>query len=702
MKDTITAGIKGVLADMGVTDVIPDVVVPENPAHGEYTTNVAMKLAKALKRSPIEIAKEIREKLLAAQIPHDPDDQDQNVSDMHANDASDSQKKILLQDVMTVEVVPPGFVNLFVSEAMLISRLTGVINALRAGTVASNGKRIIVEFTDPNPFKEFHIGHLYDNAVGESLSRLHETTGWEVKRADYFGDVGMHVAKSIWGLKRMLNDKCQMLNNKDEKEYMQSALQSLEDKSLSERVKFLGQAYAMGATAFEDETPTGLAAKEEMKEINLLVFVSAQEYMKKSLGWQPVVDYRKLLPNGASDRLEDVAICFEKGRKWSLDYFETIYARLGTRFDYYYPESIVGEYGAKLVRDHVADGVFTESDGAVVFKGEKFGLHTRVFINSLGLPTYEAKELGLNFRKYQEYPFDKSIIVTGKEIDEYFKVLLTAMKQIIPEVETKTTHVSHGMVRLPEGKMSSRTGKIVTGEGMLHAVKQKIYDFLETNSTNYDKKMKEMIAEKSAVAAIKYSFLKVSLPADIMFDIEKSISFEGDSGPYLQYTYARCRSVLRKAGKIYSSSKREVISSSSRLPPPSLNKMIGGVRSNNNELNESFNPEEHNLARLLTYFPEVVAESAATLSPSTLCTYLYHVAQTFNLFYAKHAILEKSSGFIVQGSEEENVNDSFQTMNDERITHNPQSNLRLTLTEATSIVLSRGLYLLGIETLEQM
>ena len=666
MKGQIHELFAGIVEKLGINPATIVIETPENSSHGDYATNVAMVNAGHLKAPPMEIAKKIVDAI------------------------KEYQKKSPIPWLSRVEIAPPGFINLFLSEATLSDRLIEVlkekerygqtrytpvtqpatlksgqktgdetvqkngqkktqefvqksnkksgeiqttrgaaaVKTAKTGEIASRGnkKKIMVEFTDPNPFKELHIGHLYSNAVGESLARLYEAMGWEVKRADYFGDVGMHVAKSIWGMRKLLEEE-------------HHSLSDIAHLSVSDRVHWLGRAYAKGATAYEGEKALE-EVKKEIQQINLLVYLVAQDYMKKTYRWVPVIDYRGLLPGNALDMLSEVKALFEKGREWSMEYFETIFRRLGTKFDYYYPESIVGEYGAKIVQAHL--DVFAKSDGAIIFEGEKIGLHNRVFMNSLGLPTYEAKELGLNWKKFQDFSPDLSLNVTGNEINEYFKVLFAVMKQVIPDVAAKTKHIGHGMVRLPQGKMSSRTGEILTGEWLIDEVKNRIKNILDQSVKIADKLDHDIVAEKVAIGAIKYSFLRVALPANLAFDFEKSLSFEGESGPYLMYTYARCKSVERKAG----------------------------TRGDKEPVATPMNPEEHAIIRRIIELPDMVADAATRFAPNVLCTYLFQLAQEFNLFYAKHEILGNS--------------------------------FRLQLTAATAQVLKNGLYLLGIETLERM
>jgi arginyl-tRNA synthetase len=246
--------------------------------------------------------------------------------------------------------------------------------------------------------------------------------------------------------------------------------------------------------------------------------------------------------------------------------------------------------------------------------------------------------------------------MTGNEQSEYFKVMLAALAEINSDLAAKTRHMPFGMVRLTTGKMSSRTGDVITADWLIEEAKKRIYIILDSNKTNYSKKEKDNIAQKAAIAAIKYSMLRVNATSDIAFDLEASVSFEGDSGPYLQYTYARCKSVLRKSSDV----------SSSGLTRGSALENADSRLRGNDKLNE----EERVVARSIMQFPDVVADAAQNFSPNTICTYLFHLAQQFNLFYAKHPIIG--------------------------------NNLRLALTQATAQVIHNGLFLLGIETLEKM
>jgi len=304
-------------------------------------------------------------------------------------------------------------------------------------------------------------------------------------------------------------------------------------------------------------------------------------------------------------------------------------------------ESETWQMGKKLVEEYLKKGVFEKSDGAVVFRGEKYGLHTRVFITSGGLPTYEAKDLGLAQVKLEKYSFDTSITITAVEQAEYFKVVQKAIEFIFPELVEKIKHVSHGMLRLSTGKMSSRTGDIIVAESILNEVQEKVLEKMEEANTEG----KDKIADQIAVGAVKYSILKQAPGNDIIFNFEKSLSFEGDSGPYLQYTYARTQSILNKAEDV------NISASTEKMP-----EMITNVE------------------RLLHQFPEVVELSLYKYEPHYITTYLIQLASAFNNFYAKKRIVDSGEN----------------------------APYRLALTSATAIILKNGLHLLGIEAPEKM
>jgi len=535
---------------------VPDFSV-ETSVHADYSSNVALILAKKENKNPREVAENIKEKI--------------------------GNNNLFFK----IEVAGPGFINFYLSKEYFIDNLKSINKNYGKGNELKN-KKIVVDYTDPNPFKEFHIGHLMSNAIGESLCRIFEFQGAKVKRVCYQGDVGMHVAKAIYG--KMKNENLPW-----------------------------GQAYAFGAQKFEEDEN----AKKEITELNIKIYQKSDKNINK---------------------------LYDEGKKDSLKYFDGIYKQLGTKFDSFIFESEVGSIGKKIVEKNLGkvfiNGLSEKSDGKepIVFPGERYGLHTRVFINSEGLPTYEAKDLGLAELKYKKFKYDESLIITGNEVNEYFKVMLCAMDKVNPELAKKTKHIGHGMMRLPEGKMSSRTGKVITGESLIKKVEELVEEKIKDRELSG--KEKKEISEIVAIGAIKYSVLKQSIGSDIIYDFDKSISFEGDSGPYLQYSYARAQSVLRKA-------KAEKIKPNFKKAP--------------NEITQ--------LEKNMSYFPEVVSKSQETFEPHFLVLHLTELAGAFNNYYAKNKIVDKSDEY---------------------------SPYKVALTGAFTMIMENGLWMLGIKTLEKM
>jgi len=592
VKEKIAKSLQTIVKDMGVE--LESIVVqePTDITHGDLSSNIAMQLSKSLKSNPMDIASKI-----VSIFPKD-------------------------EDIERVEVVKPGFINFFFSDTYLLNMLES-INTKKDNYFKldiKSGKRYVIEYTDPNPFKTLHIGHLYSNMVGESFSRLVEALGACVTRANYQGDVGLHVAKTMWGLFKMFeNDGI--------------TFEELSKKSLVDRVRYLGDAYMLGFKMYDDQKDERVI--NDVKDINYYIF---------SL-YIPSLEKREYFKDLESKNLKEIYL---KGRDWCLEYFERIYERTDTKFEKYYLESEMGEKGMEIVKENMegkGKNIFKASEGAVVYEGdESKGLHTRVFINSEGLPTYEAKELALAFKKFEELSFDESVVITADEQSSYFKVVLDALSQLRPEVANIYKHFSHGLVRLPGAeKMSSRKGKILEGEWLLDETKKRVEDMMRSNGKWNEEQILE-VSDLIAVASIKYSFLKVTVGKDVIFDFEKSTSFDGDTGPYLLYVYARCNSIL-EGGKGTDSTKTI----------PVLDSHTKG------------------LLRVISRYQPILLSSALTYSPSTLCSYLFDLGQTFNTFYTNVRVLDSEDKEFLLG-----------------------------VVEATSQTMKHGLNTLGINVVERM
>lgn len=566
LKDIIEQLIKQALNTLSWGEHPFAVEHPGELSHGEYASNVAMVYAKKIGKSPRVCAEELLVEI----------------------------QKNTSEEIEKIEIAGPGFLNFYLSQKFFVDTLRRIVadGDFGKGKLLF-GKKVVFEYTDPNPFKAFHIGHLMANAIGESLSRIGEFQGAEVKRICYQGDIGLHVAKTVWAMK-----KARLAFPQD-------------SDSFSDKIKFMGDAYVTGVNAYEDD----LSVQAEIREINKKLFEKSDA---------------------------DLAVYYEKGRAWSLDYFEEIYKKLGTHFDDYIFESEVSKQAVDIVKNYTPE-VFEESEGAVVFKGEKYGLHTRVFLNKEGLPTYEAKELANAMEKAKRHQFDFCVITSANEIKEYFKVVLKAMSLIDQKNGEKTSFVGHGMLRLPEGKMGSRKGNVITGESLIADTEHDV--FLKMTDREIEESLKKDIATKVAIGAIKYTILHQSIGKDIIFDKEKSLSFEGDSGPYLQYAFVRTGALLAKAEK-------EAIASSLSHPPAT----------------------PYEIEKILYMFPEVVERAWSEKSPHGIVEYLIRLAGVFNSFYAEGLIVSKEV----------------------------DAPYKLAIVEATRNILKRGLWLLGIETVPKM
>jgi len=494
-----------------------------DPRFGDYTTNVALRLAGTVQQAPRQVAEAI-------------------VADLEA------QSIDWLHDV---QIAGPGFINLTLTDAALLSQL----ESLQPTQTYAN-KIVVAEYSDPNPFKVLHAGHFYTSVVGDAIANLVAAAGAEVHRVNFGGDVGMHVGKTMWAIIDELKSESPEL---------------LQTVPSDKRSEWLAAAYVRGNNLYEDNADI----KAEMVALNKRIY--------------DIVN--------TDDHTSDLAQLYWTCRQWSYDYFDAFYERIATQFEKYYPESQTAAIGLATVKEHIGS-VFSESDGAIVFKGEDYGLHTRVFINNQGIPTYEAKDVGLIIKKQEDYKFDESIIITGNEQAQYMAVVLKAIEQFAPELAQATTHRTHGIVKLAGNvKMSSRRGNILRAVDVLDAA-------AEANQVATGKDDPAVV-----LGAIKYAFLKNRLGGDIIYDPADSVALEGNSGPYLQYALVRARSIQRKAIEAAST-------------PTDLD------------------VAERQLVLKLSQYVETVDLAVAEYFPHHICGYLYELAQVFNRFYEQSRVLD--------------------------------------------------------------
>ncbi|MCD4756068.1 arginine--tRNA ligase [bacterium] len=573
-----------------------DIVVEQsnNLENGDYTTNVAMRLASKAKGNPREMAQSIMGSLEKT------------------------------PNIEKVEVAGPGFINFFLSSSYLQNELKeildmGGVEYLKSGV--KDGKKILIEYTDPNPFKMMHVGHLYTNIVGESFSKLQEATGADVERANYQGDIGLHVAKTMWGVEKKLKEEGVLFKD-------------IEKLSLFDRVEWLGKAYQLGSEYYDDLEDSD--AMKRIQDMNYFLY----QICYPSLPQKDFKDFEVL----------EVGKWYREGREWCLEYFEGIYELLGTKFDHYFFESEVGEGGYKMVLENIDNGIFKKDDGAVIYEGDpERGLHTRVFINQFGIPTYEAKELGLAKSKDSRGEWDESVVITGMEQAPYFKVVFDSLSKLLPKIAKASRHIPHGLIMLPGmKKMSSRKGEVVGAEDLLGMAKESVVALMNESGKVGSEDI-DGIAQKISMAAIKYAFLRVSVGKNIVFDLSKDIAFDGDTGPYLLYVYTRAVSIIKSCDIKYDSSSC-LSDSLESADVKELVRRIGKARG-------------------------VMLNASANYSPSTICTYLFELGQSFNRFYQNVNVLK---------AEEED------------------QKFLLALVDATSQIMSAGLNLLGITTVSRM
>ncbi len=500
---------------------------PENTG-ADYATNLAMQLAKLVHKSPVVIAEEIKTKI----------------------EESGEQN-------FELSVAGPGFLNFRLSDDALQDKVDELAEGVKLEKQNYAGKTVVCEFSDPNPFKVLHVGHLYTSIVGDSIARLLECAGAKVVRANFGGDVGLHVGKTMWVLRKEIDT---------------TNLDSL-------TIEDIAKAYVEGTRAYEENEK----AHQEITKLNSEIY--------------------NIALNDCHD--SDLAKLYWHGRELSYQYFKDFYNEIGVHFDKFYPESTVALRGLEEVRIGLDRGVYDESDGAVVYRGEKLGLHTRVFINREGLPTYEAKDVGLIFTKWDDWRFDESVVITGNDIIDYMKVVLASVSEMEPKLSERTRHLTHGQVRLAGNqKMSSRKGNFLKAVDVLDMVKSELA------------KVAEKTDPKVVLAAVKYAFLKYRLGGDIIFDPKDSVATTGNSGVYLLYAVVRAKKILQNSGG-------EVMDGSSHLE---VSRKTDGERVDPNSY-------VRKLRVKVARYPEVLAEAIDDKSPSKLCTYLYELAQEFSRFY---------------------------------------------------------------------
>ncbi len=508
-------------------EISPELALADSK-FGDYASNVAMRLASELGKPPKQIAEEI------------------------CNELAGSEQ-------FSCQPAGPGFINFRLNAKYWTEELH---RALEAGDAFGKNqlfksRTVVSEYSDPNPFKMLHAGHLYTSVVGDAISNLFENAGAKVYRVNFGGDIGLHTAKSIYSILLELGGENP---------------EKLDDIDVDKRNQWLSKHYVNGNNIYEDDE----SAIAKIQTLNKQLYEISQKNQKNS----------------------GLAQIYWQTRAWSYEYLKDFYKRIGSHFDKFYAESETAALGLVMVKEGIKNKIFKESEGAIVFEGEEHGLHTRVFINSQGLPTYETKDLGLMHAKKRDYNPDISLVITGNEQAEYMKVVLKAMHKIDASLATRTRHITHGLVKLKDGqKMSSREGNILGADEVLEIAAKSNQEVNKKNQPDV------------VLGAVKYSFIRQRIGADIIFDPVESVNLHGNSGPYIQYAHARASSILSKSNK--QSGPEQVLAG-----------------------------DELELAKKILAFEGVLLKAAEEILPSQVCTYLYELAQVFNRFYEHNRVLD--------------------------------------------------------------
>jgi len=445
------------------------------------------------------------------------------------------------------------------------------------------GKRVMVEFSSPNTNKPLHLGHLRNDVLGESISRILSACGAEVRRVCIINDRGIHICKSMLAYKEHGGGKT------PESEKIKS------DHFVGDWYVRFSQDLKEEAEALEREK--GLGKKEAETQAPLLL--RAQELLRK---WEA----------GDSDTVE----LWKKMNAWAIDGWKETYKRTGVFFDKYYYESQTYLLGKDEILKGLEKGFFyRQEDGAVAVDLTAEKLDKKILLRSDGTSIYITQDFGTAINRHKDWPFDKLVYVVGSEQQYHFKVLFVLLEKLGYEWAKNLYHLSYGMVNLPEGKMKSREGTVVDADDLIDSLRDMALEEIRSKEREEALSDPEETAEKIALGALHYFLIQVSPTRDILFDPKESLSFNGNTGPYLQYMGARISSLLRKAEE-----KTGV-----NAARPQLELLTGDA--------------EWDMVKTLGAYNDAVANAAENMDPSLVAAYLYELAKAFSRFYHDCPIL---------------------------------------------------------------
>lgn len=578
IKDSIAKQIEEFLKEKGVESPFT-LDIPKDKSHGDLTTNIALAISKKLGKNPRDLAKELKEYL----------------------------EKSKIEGVNSIEIAGAGFLNFKTNEDPLSTLNEIVSKDLEYGKEEKKNKKVMVEYGQPNTHKALQIGHMKSGLIGASIIKLLENSGYDVIKANFYGDVGKQVAKCLYGL---------LLDNDNSIDKSIDKVNKIKSKfGVNEVAKYLNDCYVKASSLHEVDEKV----KEGINKINISIYADL-------------------------DKDTPLMKLYRLTKKMSEEHQDFVFGELGVLYDRQYPESEIFKNGLELVRKHIPD-LFIQDQGAIIFPGEKYDLQRWVFITKDGVPTYSAKDLGLAYKKFEEYPdLYLSIVLTAVEQNSYFKAVIKALELIDKKFTGKYKHFGFGWMLLGNKKTSSRLGKTIKVTDLMEEIVSKAKEKISKDK-NYTKEEIDSIAKSVGISALKFFILSYEFHKDINYDPDKVLSLTGFSGPYIMYGYVRTHGIL-KGNEIDKS------------------KLNGHI----------LNPDEKELIQELSKYPNIAAKASEEFAPHKIAHYLYDLTNLFNKFYNNNQVLNDP------------VNKDF----------------RLLLTKSVSIVLRNGLKLLNIDAIDRM
>ncbi len=483
--------------------------------------------------------------------------------------------------------VVKGFLNIVLQDQIWCSTLENIRQQAEFGTHASNGKKVVVEYSSPNTNKPLHLGHLRNNFLGYSVSKILKANGWEVEMVNLVNDRGIHICKSMLAYQKFGQGETP------------SSSGQKGDHLVGKYYVVFDKEYKLEIEALVSK---GLSKEEAEKQAPLLL--EAQAMLHK---WE-------------SGDKETVSL-WEKMNGWVYEGFASTYERMGVTFDKYYYESETYLLGKDIVTEGLEKGVFfKKEDGSVWVDLTDEGLDEKLLLRGDGTSVYITQDLGTAALKYNDFAFDNSVYVVGNEQDYHFEVLFKILKKLEKPYASGLYHLSYGMVDLPSGKMKSREGTVVDADDLMQEMAEtaEAHTIALGKIEGFTAEQAKTLYEIIGMGALKYFLLKVDPKKRMLFNPEESIQFQGNTGPFIQYTHARISAILRKADQL---------KIHYNITDPLRYDTLQGV--------------ERDLIHLLSDFPEKIKLAGETYSPSLIAQYVYDLAKEYNRFYTELSIFNE-------------------------------------------------------------